>query len=110
MSLPATFGDAQAAPALVADMPAGTEVLGDSAYGSGEFRALLPRKKLRAVIKPGPLVPAVPGGFTIDDFHQVGRQLTCPAGTTARRATPATGRASGVARCGRVARPANGVG
>lgn len=75
-------GDAQAAPALIADMPAGTEVLGDSAYGSGEFRALLRRRKLRAVIKPMPLQAAVPGGFTIDDFYRVGRQLTCPAGTT----------------------------
>ena len=75
-------GDAQAAPTLVADMAAGTEVLGDSAYGSGEFRAHLKRRKLRAVIKPGPLTPAVPGGFTLDDFHQVGTMLTCPAGVT----------------------------
>ena len=76
------IGDAQAAPTLVADMAAGTEVLGDSAYGSGEFRAHLRRIKLRAVIKPGPLTPAVPGGFTIDDFHQIGRKLTCPGGVT----------------------------
>jgi Transposase DDE domain len=36
------------------------------------------------VIKPGPLRPAVPGGFTIDDFtidEQAGT-VTCPAGHT----------------------------
>jgi hypothetical protein len=36
------------------------------------------------VIKPGPLRPAVPGGFTIDDFtidEQAGT-VTCPAGLT----------------------------
>jgi len=34
-------GDAAAAPGLIADEPAGTEVLGDSAYSSGEFRSTL---------------------------------------------------------------------
>ena len=76
------IGDAQAAPALIADEAAGTVVLGDSAYGSGEFRALLRRRKMPAVIKPHPLPTAVPGGFTLDDFHLAGRQLTCPAGVT----------------------------
>jgi IS5 family transposase len=75
-------GDAQAAPTLIADMPAGTEILGDSAYGSGAFRAHLHRRKHIAVIKPGPLQAAVAGGFTIDDFHLHGRRLTCPAGIT----------------------------
>jgi DDE family transposase len=34
------------------------------------------------VIKPGPLRPAVPGGFTIDDFTIDGQAgtVTCPAG------------------------------
>ncbi len=76
------IGDAQAAPALIEGLAAETEVLGDSAYGSGEFRALLRRRKLTAVIKPIPLTPAIPGGFTIDDFYRVGRKLTCPAGIT----------------------------
>jgi IS5 family transposase len=75
-------GDAQAAPGLIADEPAGTEVLGDSAYGSGEFRAHLENRQHRAVIKPIPLRPAVPGGFTIDDFYRDGNTMTCPAGIT----------------------------
>jgi hypothetical protein len=32
------IGDAAAAPGLIDDEPAGTEILGDCAYGSGEFR------------------------------------------------------------------------
>jgi hypothetical protein len=43
----------------------------------------------RAVIKPGPLQSAVPGGFTVDDFtvdEQAG-VVTCPAGIT-RPITP----------------------
>jgi IS5 family transposase len=75
-------GDAQAAPGLIAEEPAGTEVLGDSAYGSGEFRAHLENRQHRAVIKPIPLRPAVPGGFTIDDFYRDGNTMTCPAGIT----------------------------
>jgi Transposase domain (DUF772)/Transposase DDE domain len=57
---------------------------GDSAYGTGELRAALAAAGHQAVIKPGPLRPAVPGGLTIDDFtvdEQAGT-VTCPAGTT----------------------------
>ncbi len=61
-------GDAQAAPGLIVDEPAGTEILGDSAYSAGEFRAHLDDREFIAVIKPQPLTPAVPGGFTLDDF------------------------------------------
>jgi transposase-like protein DUF772/DDE family transposase len=63
---------------------------GDSAYGTGELRAALAAAGQQAVIKPGPLRPAVPGGFTIDDFtvdHAAGT-VTCPAGIT-RHVTPA---------------------
>ncbi len=62
---------------------------GDSAYGTGELRAALAAAGHQAVIKPGPLRPAVPGGFTIDDFtadEQAGT-VTCPAGIT-RHITP----------------------
>ena len=38
---PGNIGDTDAAPGLVADEPAGTEVLGDSGYSAGEFRAHL---------------------------------------------------------------------
>ena len=57
---------------------------GDSAYGSGKARAEYAAAGHDTVIKPKPLVPAVPGGFTLDDFtidDQAGT-LTCPAGNT----------------------------
>jgi IS5 family transposase len=77
-------GDAQAAPGLIADEPADMEVFGDSAYGSGAFRAHLRDTNRRAVIKPIPLREVVPGGFTIDDFaiDLEARTVTCPAGQT----------------------------
>jgi hypothetical protein len=60
------------------------EVLGDSAYASGPMLAQLQKKGWRPLLKPLPLRPAIPGGFTIDDFvhdSQAG-SLTCPAGIT----------------------------
>jgi hypothetical protein len=63
---------------------AGLEIYGDSSYGSGEARAAYRDAGHDTVIKPGPLRPAVPGGFTIDDFtidEQAGT-VTCPAGHT----------------------------
>ena len=75
-------GDAQAAPGLVADEPAPVEVLADSAYGAGEFRATLAATGHTTQIKPPPLTRAVDGGFTIDDFDiDLDKQnVTCPAG------------------------------
>jgi hypothetical protein len=60
----------------------GLEVYGDSAYGSGAARAAYRDAGCDTVIKPGPLRPAVPGGFTIDDFTVNEEQgtVTCPAG------------------------------
>src|SRR5262249_6748221 len=58
--------------------------LGDAAYGTGELRAHLRDAGHAAVIKPPPLQPAVPGGFTGDDFtvdEQPGT-AACPAGHT----------------------------
>jgi IS5 family transposase len=80
----ANLGDAEGAPGLLADEPAGTEVLGDSAYGSGELRAHLEKEKMTAVIKPGPLRTAVPGGYNIDDFviDSHAATVTCPEGVT----------------------------
>jgi IS5 family transposase len=59
-------------------------VLGDAAYGTGELRERLQASGHAAVIKPPPLRPAVPGGFTIDDFTIDGQAatVTCPAGHT----------------------------
>ena len=60
------------------------EVLGDSAYGAGRLRRRLAERNKRTVIKPPPLRPAVPGGFTIDDFeiNPDRTTMTCPAGVT----------------------------
>jgi IS5 family transposase len=73
-------GDAQAAPALLAGETEPVEVLADSAYGSGEFRAHLAERGHTATIKPIPLKPAVAGGFTIDDFtiDTLAMTATCP--------------------------------
>lgn len=60
------------------------EVLGDSAYGTGQMLDALDRAGRQATIKPRPTPPAVPGGFTADDFtydDQAGT-LTCPNGLT----------------------------
>ncbi|MCP3910767.1 MAG: transposase, partial [Actinomycetia bacterium] len=77
---PGNVGDTDAAPDLIADEPAGTEILGDSAYGSGEFRNHLAHNDLTAVIKPPPLRSAVDAGFTLDDFviDLDARTVTCP--------------------------------
>jgi IS5 family transposase len=61
-------------------------VLGDSAYGSGEFRAELDRRGHTDRVKPAPSRGAVPDGFTVDDFtvdHAAGT-ATCPNGLTRR--------------------------
>jgi len=70
------------------------EVLADSAYGTGDALAALEAAGHRAVIKPWPLRPAIPGGFTLDDFtHDPARNtVTCPNGHT-RPITP-TGKVS----------------
>ena len=86
-------------------------VLGDSAYGSGDFRGALGcGQACRSASSPRLLRPAVAGGFTIDDFivDHAARTATCPARIT--RAITARGYATfGVAcraaRCGRGAPP-----
>jgi hypothetical protein len=65
------------------------EVYGDSAYGSGKARDDYAAAGHDTVIKPKPLVPAVPGGFTLDDFtiDEKAGTVSCPAGNT-RPITP----------------------
>ncbi len=63
---------------------ANLQVYGDSAYGTGAARAAYQRDGHDTIIKPKPLLPAVAGGFTLDDFtidEQAGA-VTCPAGHT----------------------------
>ena len=86
--------DAQAAPALVADEPAGTEVYGDSAYGTGDLRAHLAEREMTAVIKPPPIQTAVDGGYSIDDFDidTDAGTVTCPDRITVTISPKATAR------------------
>ena len=67
-----------------APQAAGLEVYGDSQYGSGEARAAYRDAGHDTVIKPAPLRPAIPGGFTLDDFtiSEDAGTVTCPAGIT----------------------------
>jgi Transposase DDE domain/Transposase domain (DUF772) len=74
------------------------DVLGDSAYGTGEARAALAEHGHTAIIKPVPLRPAVAGGYTIDNFtvDDTAGTVTCPNGVT-RRITAARNVVFGVA-------------
>ncbi|MGB3763841.1 MAG: transposase, partial [Ornithinimicrobium sp.] len=60
------------------------EVLGDSAYASGDMLHTLDQRNWIPLVKPWPLRLAVAGGFTIDDFTYdiAADTLTCPAGLT----------------------------
>jgi len=81
---PANAGDGPAGLALLGEEAAGLDVLADSAYGSGEVRESLRKSKHHALIKPITLRPAVPGGFTVDDFtiDTSAATVTCPQGIT----------------------------
>jgi hypothetical protein len=69
-------------PADERDQP--IEVLGDSAYGTGDMLDSLSRNGHTALVKPWPIKPAVPGGFTVDDFtvDEAAGTVTCPNGVT----------------------------
>lgn len=69
-------------PTITADQH--VEVLGDSAYATGEMLHAMVGKQWTPLLKPWPLRPAVEGGFTIDDFtfDAVAGTLTCPGGVT----------------------------
>ena len=83
----ADTGDAAVGVALLADddtVAGPVEAFGDSAYGTGEALDALQAAGHTAVIKPWPLKPAVPGGFTVDDFtvDTAAGTATCPNGVT----------------------------
>ncbi len=70
-------------PTITPEAP--VQVLGDSAYASGQMLATLAdQQQFEPVLKPWPLRPTVEGGFTLDDFTHdpMAGTLTCPAGTT----------------------------
>jgi hypothetical protein len=76
----AEHSDAAVGIQLLADEPHPVEVLGDSAYGTGELLAAAADGGHTAIIKPWPLRPAVDGGFTLDDFtvDETAGMVTCP--------------------------------
>jgi DDE family transposase/transposase-like protein DUF772 len=83
----AVNSDATVGIALLTEDPTVTgpvQVLGDSAYGTGEALTALADAGHTPVIKPWPLRPAVAGGFTIDDFtiDEAAGTATCPRGVT----------------------------
>jgi IS5 family transposase len=87
---PANAADGPAGVGLLAGEPPGLEVLADAAYGGGATRAALTAANHTQTVKPIPLRPAVPGGFTRDDFtvDLAAGTVTCPAGHTVQ-VTPA---------------------
>lgn len=82
--------EAAVAQDLLADEDTAVTALGDTAYGTGDLRKHLQAQGHDLVIKPPPLKPAVPGGFTADDFtvDTTDGQVTCPAGHTKRLGRP----------------------
>jgi hypothetical protein len=76
----AEHSDAAVGIQLLADEPHPVDVLGDSAYGTGELLAAAADGGHTAIIKPWPLRPAVDGGFTLDDFtvDETAAMVTCP--------------------------------
>ena len=86
-ALTAAAGAANSEAAIGLDLLAGdatvtapVQVLADSAYGTGDALAALAAAGHSAVIKPWPLRPAIPGGFTLDDFtvDEHAGTVTCP--------------------------------
>jgi len=67
---------------LMAGEPDRRQVLADSAYGSGDTRVALKKRRHRLAIKPWPTVDT--GRYTRDDFSvdHTARTATCPAGHT----------------------------
>jgi transposase len=75
---------------LLADEATAVDAFGDTAYSTGDARQALDRAGHRLFLKPAPLRPAVPGGFTLDDFRldTTAAIVTCPAGHTVALSDP----------------------
>jgi transposase len=60
------------------------DVLGDSAYGTGDSLDAITKAGHTPMVKPWPTKPAVPNGFSIDEFtvDEAAGTATCPAGVT----------------------------
>jgi hypothetical protein len=72
---------------VAADAP--VQVLGDSAYGTGDALAAITTAGHVPLIKPWPIKATVAGGFTLDDFtvDEAAGTARCPNGVT-RAITP----------------------
>jgi IS5 family transposase len=79
---PANAPDGSTGVTLLSSEEPGLEILGDGAYGSGATLHALSSAGHRPAIKPWPSTPAVPDGFTRDNFHlnEEAKTATCPAG------------------------------
>ncbi|MFF2964127.1 IS1182 family transposase [Streptomyces sp. NPDC057963] len=75
---------------LLADEHEPVDAFGDTAYSTGDARQALEEAGHRLFFKPAPLRPAVPGGFTLDDFviDTAAATVTCPAGHTVPLSDP----------------------
>jgi hypothetical protein len=80
----ATIGAELLAAETSTGQPGRLQVLADSAYGTGPMLAALTSARHEPIIKPWPIRPPVPGGFTIDEFtvDETAGVATCPAGHT----------------------------
>ncbi len=74
------------------------QVLGDSAYGTGDALNAILGAGHTPLVKPWPTKPAVPGGFGIDEFtvDEFAGTVTCPAGLV-RPLTPSRSVRFGIA-------------
>jgi IS5 family transposase len=68
------------------DHEAPVQVLGDSAYGTGDSLAAITGAGHEPLVKPWPLKPTIEDGFTLDDFtvDEVAQTAMCPNGVTRR--------------------------
>ncbi|MEE1667913.1 IS1182 family transposase [Streptomyces sp. WAC07094] len=75
---------------LLAEEDGPVDAFGDTAYSTGEARQALEAAGHRLFFKPAPLRPAVPGGFTLDDFRidTAAATVSCPAGHTVPLSDP----------------------
>ncbi|WP_432044042.1 hypothetical protein [Streptomyces cadmiisoli] len=83
----------------------------DTAYSTGDVRQTLHEAGHRLFLKPATLRPAVPGGFTLDDFT-IGTTtaiVTCPAGHTVPLSDPGGQHHQRKASFGNLEHPAVGV-
>ncbi len=75
---------------LLAEEDTPVDAFGDTAYSTGDARQALEEAGHRLFLKPAPLRPAVPDGFTLDDFaiDTSAAIVTCPQGHTVGLSEP----------------------